>query len=177
MDHSDGDGEINRRGWMRQAQVISNDGGMRLVTLGDLDQAVGAFEKVRRHNTVARMLTDRSEAMMKTLGLTARYFPLPHPTSRPIEPSGRPRRKCSTIGHGYKSVSKSLSSTQRLFLVAFRKSSHLVPCRREVRGYLFVHLVNVGELEGLIERAGWHADLDCWIERRSDMAGNTQWHE
>lgn len=38
---------------------------------------------------------------MKTFGFTARYFPLPQPTSTPTEPSGRPVRKRSTSGHGY----------------------------------------------------------------------------
>ena len=47
----------------------------------------------------------RSEATIKTLGLTARYFPLPQPISRPIDPSGNSLRKRSTIGHGFGSVS------------------------------------------------------------------------
>ena len=39
---------------------------------------------------------------MKTLGLTAMYFPLPQPTSKPTEPVGSSVRNFSTIGHGYR---------------------------------------------------------------------------
>ena len=42
----------------------------------------------------------RSEPTMKMFELTARYFPLPHPTSKPTEPSGRLVKKLSILGHG-----------------------------------------------------------------------------
>lgn len=33
---------------------------------------------------------ERSEPMINTSGLTSRYFPLPHPMSRPMDPGCRP---------------------------------------------------------------------------------------
>lgn len=41
-----------------------------------------------------------SEPTMKISLFTARYLPLPHPTSRPTEPGSRPWRNFSMIGHG-----------------------------------------------------------------------------
>ena len=41
-----------------------------------------------------------SDATMKTFGLTVKYFPLPQPISRPIDPAGMSLRNFSTIGHG-----------------------------------------------------------------------------
>lgn len=40
---------------------------------------------------------------MNTSGFTAKYFPLPQPTSRPTEPVWSSLRKRSTIGQGYES--------------------------------------------------------------------------
>lgn len=48
---------------------------------------------------------------MKILGLTPRYFPLPQPTSKPIDPSCNSVRKRSTIGHGCRKIRMSLSKT------------------------------------------------------------------
>jgi len=38
---------------------------------------------------------------MKISRLTARYLPLPQPTSSPTEPGSRPLRNLSMIGHGW----------------------------------------------------------------------------
>ena len=43
----------------------------------------------------------RSEASIKTLGFTFKYFPFPHPMSRPTEPGGRLRRNWDTLGQGF----------------------------------------------------------------------------
>ena len=44
--------------------------------------------------------SERSDPMMKTEGLTERFFPLPQPRSRPMEPGARERRKEVTKGQG-----------------------------------------------------------------------------
>ena len=44
---------------------------------------------------------ERSLPIMKTEGLTARYLPLPQPTSRPIEPGGRCSRKDLMTGQAW----------------------------------------------------------------------------
>jgi hypothetical protein len=48
-----------------------------------------------------RQVTRLSDASMNILGLTAKYFPFPQPTSTPKEPSGNSFKNRSTIGHGY----------------------------------------------------------------------------
>jgi hypothetical protein len=52
------------------------------------------------YNEKAQYEAYRSDPTMKTFLLTARYLPLPHPTSAPIAPSGCSVRKRSTMGHG-----------------------------------------------------------------------------
>jgi hypothetical protein len=74
---------------------------------------------------------------MNTLGFTARYFPLPHPTSTPTAPSGSSFKNRSTIGHGC------------IVLVMWAASlydvddAHLVSCRRKMGCYLLVDSVHM----------------------------------
>ena len=88
---------------------------------------------------------------MYTSGLTLRYFPLPHPTSKPTEPGGRDWRNCSTIGHGCTISRRPISfhlNAQHFFdmieggRLSYSKS-HLVTRRREMRGNLIVDFVDV----------------------------------
>lgn len=51
-------------------------------------------------DAIAVRLVERSEPMIKTLGLTERFLPFPQPMSRPTDPGGRVRRNVSMIGQG-----------------------------------------------------------------------------
>jgi len=73
---------------------------------------------------------------MKTLGLTARYLPLPQPISRPTAPSGSELRNRSTIGHGCFAIRCCLSRGEV-------KNAHLVSRGREMGGYLLIDCVYV----------------------------------
>lgn len=46
---------------------------------------------------------------MKTSLLTMRFFPLPQPTSRPIDPAGSSFKNLSTMGHGWRGFSALLA--------------------------------------------------------------------
>ncbi len=81
-----------------------------------------------------------SEATMNRFGLTPKYLPFPHPTSRPIDPSGRPFRKLSTIGHGLEAVVSFLSLRQDALRLG---SAHLVSSGREVRCNLLIDTMDV----------------------------------
>src|SRR6266513_59255 len=57
---------------------------------------------------------DRSDPMMKTLLLTARYLPLPQPTSTPIEPWRCSLRNLSTSGQGCERIRVSKNNGRRI---------------------------------------------------------------
>lgn len=72
---------------------------------------------------------------MNMSGLTARYFPLPQPMSKPIDPRERDLRKPSMMGHGC----EVLVDVPALWVCV----QYLVPGRGEVRCYLFVDSVHM----------------------------------
>ena len=43
-----------------------------------------------------------------------RYFPLPHPESRPIEPTGMDSKNCAITGHGYQMVKPSCRTPSKV---------------------------------------------------------------
>lgn len=51
--------------------------------------------------SVVKRSSYRSDPTMKTSLFTAKYFPLPHPTSAPTAPSGCSFKKRSTMGQGW----------------------------------------------------------------------------
>lgn len=81
-----------------------------------------------------------SEAIINRFGLTPKYLPFPHPTSRPIDPSGRPFRKLSTIGHGLETIVSFLSLRQDGLRLG---GAHLVSRGREVRCNLLIDIMDV----------------------------------
>lgn len=103
MDYSDGDGKIERGRWMGQQEIICNNGNMGLMLAGNPYKILGTANSLSyllsSPSTVA--MTNRSDATMKRSGPTARYLPLPQPTSSPTDPVGRRRKNFSTMGHGY----------------------------------------------------------------------------
>src|SRR5215469_13036134 len=82
---------------------------------------------------------DRSDPMMKRLLPTARYLPLPQPTSTPIEPSRCSLRNFSTSGQGCERIRVS----RKMFVDAGQGDAHLVSGRGEVCCYLFVHAMHM----------------------------------
>lgn len=77
---------------------------------------------------------------MNTFLFTGRYLPFPHPTSKPMAPSGRSFRNCSTIGHGW---ARDQQLDLRKKKIPTAGDSHLESRRGEMRRNVFVDFVHV----------------------------------